>query len=364
MPDKRSVGRGVLRAVCLVLILTGAALSFLPLFETNAWWVRYTDFIRLQLAVLLAAAIVIYLAAGGARGWPGVLVAALGVGGLGYHAYRFYPYLGILDDMAVAAGTCTDDAALRIMVANVQKSNEHRDALLEIVVEADPDLLLLLETDRWWNQALEPIAGRYPEVAQYIPEARQAFGMHLLSRFPLKGTEVLFWFGAETPSIRTNVLLPSGEPVGFLGIHPQPPLYWSQPTTLRDAHLLRAAIQAAQSPEPSILAGDFNAVPWERISRRAMRIGQLLDPRVGRGIYPTYDAQSWIMSWPLDQILFQQELGLMDFERLPDFGSDHYPILAELCLTPGLADRQSAPAIEPGDLAEAAAAIAGARDAR
>jgi endonuclease/exonuclease/phosphatase (EEP) superfamily protein YafD len=343
MADKRAVGRGFLRTVCLVVIAVGVVLSLLSFVETNAWWVRYLDFVRLQLAFLLGAAIVFHLAAGGARSRSGAVIAALGVLGLGYHAYRLYPYLGVVETMAVAAETCTEGDDLSVMVANVQKSNENRDTLLALVSEAEPDLLLLLETDAWWDEAIEPIADGYPEVVQHIPEEAEAFGMHLLSRFPLREPEILFWFDGETPTIRTDVILPSGEPVGFVGLHPRPPLYWSQ---------------------PRILAGNFNAVPWERISWRAMRIGELLDPRVGRGIYPTYDAQSWIMSWPLDQILFQDELGLVEFDRLPDFGSDHYPVLARLCLAPDLADRQSAPAIEPGDLAEAETAIAAARSAR
>ncbi|WP_376742211.1 hypothetical protein [Pseudorhizobium tarimense] len=40
------------------------------------------------------------------------------------------------------------------------------------------------------------------------------------------------------------------------------------------------------------MAGDFNAVPWERVTRRAMRIGDLLDPRIGRGALSTYDTNS------------------------------------------------------------------------
>ena len=52
----------------------------------------------------------------------------------------------------------------------------------------------------------------------------------------------------------------------------------------------RCVVASAGSEEASIVAGDFNAVPWERISWHAMRIGGLLDPRVGRGLYPTYNA--------------------------------------------------------------------------
>ena len=184
----------------------------------------------------------------------------------------------------------------------------------------------------------------------------------MLSRFPLEEPEV--WFGAETPTIRGDVVLPSDRVVSFTDLHPRPPLAWDQPTTMRDAHILAAALGAGVSDTPSIVAGDFNAVPWERISWRAMRIGGLLDPRVGRGFYPTYDAESWIVSWPLDQVLYQEGLGLLAFERLGHFGSDHYPIFAELCFASDLTDRQSGPAIEPGDLAEAEASIQKAPEAR
>jgi endonuclease/exonuclease/phosphatase (EEP) superfamily protein YafD len=264
--------------------------------------------------------------------------------------------------MAVSAETCGEDESVRAMVANVQKSNETSDALFQVVDQADPDILLLLETDEWWDEALQAIAGDYPEIVQHIPEDAKAFGMHLLSRLPLEETEVMFWFGAQTPTIRATAILPSGGRLDFFGLHPRPPLYWNQPTTLRDAYILRAALEAADASAPTILAGDFNAAPWERVNRRAMRLGGLLDPRVGRGIYPTYDAQSRIMSWPLDQVLFQDELGLMRFARLPSIGSDHYPILAELCLDPDLAGRQSAPEIASGDRAEAETSIAAARD--
>ena len=33
-----------------------------------------------------------------------------------------------------------------------------------------------------------------------------------------------------------------------------------------------------------------------------MRIGELVDPRVGRGLYPTYHVDNWLMSWPLDPV--------------------------------------------------------------
>ena len=88
-----------------------------------------------------------------------------------------------------------------------------------------------------------------------------------------------------------------------------------------------------------------------------MRLGGLLDPRVGRGLYPTYDAQSWIKSWPLDQVLHQPGFTLLDIEVLGEVGSDHDPFLASLCHRPEAAALQPPPQPLPNDLEEARASL-------
>jgi hypothetical protein len=63
------------------------------------------------------------------------------------------------------------------------------------------------------------------------------------------------------------------------------------------------------------------------------------------------------MAWPLDQVLYQDSFGLEAWEVLPAFGADHHPVVAGLCLEPGLAPRQAAPAVGSGDIAAADRAI-------
>jgi hypothetical protein len=92
------------------------------------------------------------------------------------------------------------------------------------------------------------------------------------------------------------------------------------------------------------------------------RVGGLLDPRVGRGYFATYDAESPILAWPLDHILFQDAIGLLGLSSLPNVDSDHYPVMAELCLAPDMAARQAGPAEEAGDREELSRAIATAHD--
>jgi endonuclease/exonuclease/phosphatase (EEP) superfamily protein YafD len=348
--------------IALALFVTIAA-SFLPLIETNIWWVRYLDFPRVQFAVALLVLIILLIVIGGVKRTWSLIAVLLGIGALGYHAYKLLPYTTLVAPLAVAEPGCAEDNRLELLVANVQQSNETSEALFRIVEEVDPDVFVVLETDPWWDAALADMTERFPYGTQFVPEGEDtgAFGMHLLSRYRLIGSETMFYFGNDTPTIIADLALPGGAPVQVVAVHPRPPLYWSQPTTMRDAHLMMAALEARGSDIPTIVAGDLNAVPWERTVRRTMRIGELLDPRVGRGLYPTYDVQSWLMSWPLDQILFQDRFALVEWNVLRSFGSDHAPVFATLCLAPDLAARQSAPPIEEGDIEEAERSIAAAR---
>jgi len=48
---------------------------------------------------------------------------------------------------------------------------------------------------------------------------------------------------------------------------------------------------------------------------------------------------------------------LPSLQVLPAFGSDHHPLLAELCLDPAAAPRQPPPAPKPGDIEAAQATV-------
>ncbi len=351
---------------CLILAL--AALSCLPLVRSDTWWVRYADFPRLQFAIALAGLLCVYLSIflvrrGGS--WKSAsVVAGLALLVIAWHAETLYPYSGLSAPSAIGAEACPGGATLKVMVANVQKRNEEADAFRRLVSDADPDLLLILETDRWWDRHLAPLEPSFSDHVQYIPEDEGAFGLHFFSKTALAAHEFRFFFGVDTPTLFADARLPGGANVQFIGLHPHPPLAWSQPASLRDGSILKAALEARSSQDASILAGDFNAVPWEGVTRRAARVGGLLDPRVGRGFYASFKAGNPVISWPLDQILFQDSFTLGDFAVLPDFGSDHFPVMAELCYRPDRSGAESAPELQPDDLQDVQASFEAARRAK
>jgi hypothetical protein len=117
----------------------------------------------------------------------------------------------------------------------------------------------------------------------------------------------------------------------------------------RDAELIVAAREIAAEGTPSVVAGDFNDVPWSRPCRIFQKLSGLLDPRLGRGLYNTFNAHSWISRWPLDHVFFSAEFRLVRIERQQATGSDHYPLLVELSYEPEGTGEQAARAMQSGD---------------
>lgn len=318
--------------------------SFITLIETNVWWVRMADFPRLHYLVLLLASLV-FLVWVGRQTLPLLFFfGALGASAALYNGYKLYPYL---PGTGSAAARCEADKQISILVANVRLQNRSADPLLEIIRSHDPDLVLALETNKWWDQALAPLEDRMPHTVKQITGGY--FGMHLFSRLPLSNAQILKPADQDTPAIVADIELPSGASLRFMGLHPRPP-HPGQRSVGRDAQLMWAALSARGSERPVILAGDLNAVPWEKTNERLQRVGGFIDPRQSYGYNASYDAKSWWMYWPLDQVLHQDELTAVSFEVLPGFGSDHYPILVALCARPA---PTAPPALEGDDLEQA-----------
>jgi hypothetical protein len=56
-------------------------------------------------------------------------------------------------------------------------------------------------------------------------------------------------------------------------------------------------------------------------------------------MFNTFHAKIPFMRWPLDHVFHSNDFVLGDLQRLPAFGSDHFPVYVRLVLEPG-ADRQ------------------------
>ena len=327
------------------LFITGGLLllvTALPLFPSDERFIRVWDFPRAQIAVLLVLVLIgSVVVFGFARiAWNLLLLLALC-----YQLYRIFPYTPLHPlEMRPAAG-CAPDAQIRVLVANVLQSNRNSAPLRRLIDETDPDLILLLETNSWWHRQLRALGETHPNVVAHPQE--DGYGILLFSRLPVIEPQVRFLLDDYVPSIATGIRLRSGAVIQFHGLHPKPPP--RHDTDLRDAELMIVGRGVRAQERPAIVAGDLNDVAWSDTTRRFQQISGLLDPRVGRGLYSTFNADWPLLRWPLDHVFSENSFTLVEMRRLDHIGSDHFPFFIALCHRPQAADRQPDPAPEPED---------------
>ena len=187
------------------------------------------------------------------------------------------------------------------------------------------------------------------------------YGMVLYSRLPLQAPEVEYLVEDDVPSIHADVLL-DGRRVALRFIHPTPPVPTeSLDSTERDAELMLVGREVRGLDRPAVVAGDLNDVAWSRTTRLFQRISGTLDPRRGRGFYASFHARYPFLRWPLDYVFHTEHFELVALERLGPNGSDHFPILVALRLTPDARQEQDRPDPAPGDREEAEEQIEEAR---
>lgn len=339
---------GILLLASLGLVVV----TVLPSVDTATWWIRYLDFPRLEFALgMLGIGLLLFLIGPGRLGG----IALLGLAAcLAYDCYILYPFSSVPEARMLSTASCPAADRLRLLEVNVQMTNARTETLLDIVRSVKPDVVWFQEVNDRWAQALDPLTDILPNV---VKDPRpNYFGVELMSRLRLVNPQVEKLTSSANPSVFTGVELPSGQTIRLYAIHPRPPQV-GQSTAERAAQIMQMALTARGDNAPHVTAGDFNSVPWEDVVRRAERVGRFLDPRLGRGLHITWNATSWILRWPLDQILPGQDFTLTELKVLPAFGSDHKPYLAELCYNPAAARDQSPPQVQPDDLDIAQRAI-------
>lgn len=293
----------------------------------DQWWITALDYPRLQIAIASAAVLLLSFALlNWKRLWTKLYVAAL-IAAVAYQGYILAPYLLPVTPTVPTRPALSEARTFSVMTANVKMENEQVQPFLDTVAQYEPDVLLVIETNERWIEALEPLDERYAHKIEQ-PQSNH-YGMALYSQLPLSDTEISYFESDETPSIRTTLQLPSGDEVRFYGLHPRPPLP-SNSITPADKELIKVANLTNEQELPVVAAGDFNDVPWSFTIDEFERISQLRDIRIGRGIYNTYDMQNPILRLPIDHVYISPGLGLVELEPPITFESDHAALYVEL----------------------------------
>jgi endonuclease/exonuclease/phosphatase (EEP) superfamily protein YafD len=314
-----------------------AALSLITalasLIKWDDWWIRVFDFPRIQIVIINIISILLFLGVGFTLDLINGLFLLFLIAALIYQGKKIHLYTPLAPKQVAKCSPRTKGEAICILVCNVYTPNRNSEALLSLIELHDPDLVLTLESDKWWEKQLNSIENHLPHTVK-VP-LDNLYGMHLYSRFPLEDIKVLYIIKEGIPSIHAKVLTPDGQKINIHCLHPEPPSpSESETSTDRDAELLIVAKNVKTLQGPIMVFGDLNDVAWSRTTRLFQKISGLLDPRIGRGFYNTFHAKYPLLRWPLDHIFFSRHFLLKDLKVLPYIGSDHFPVLIRVILHP------------------------------
>ena len=314
----------------------GLVATLLPLLRKTAWWIRVCDFPRLQIVAGLLLSLPLLQAPGSLfTGLPPYLPTVLVLAAVAYQLTRIWPYTPLHRRQVHNAERPASDTDnhLSLLVTNVLMYNRDASRCLGVIRQYNPDIVLAVETDGWWLSQLALLGEAYPHTCHApLPNT---YGMLVFSRLPLREKEIQFILDPGIPSFHGRVELPNGVLVALHFVHPKPPApKESKTSTRRDAELLLVGRAIQHHDGPTIVAGDLNDVAWSHTSELFRRLSRLLDPRIGRGLLPTFHADYKLLRWPLDHVFHSAHFRLQDLQRLTHIGSDHYPIYLRLSYEP------------------------------
>lgn len=313
----------------------------------------------MQLAIMIGLALLTYWLTSHGRKFI-TWISVLSVGAFIWQCLLIFPYTPVWKAEMLAAADGESQSRVRFFLANVLQKNRDAAALLAQISATNPDIILLMETDQWWQEQLEGLTSRYPETV-LVPMSN-TYGLGLYSRLPLQEAQIRYLLEDDIPSVVTRVELDDETDFMLWGLHPAPPRP-GEDTDERDAELLTVAKEASETALPVVVAGDLNDVAWSSTTTLFQEISGLLDPRIGRGLYATYNANWPLLKWPLDHLFASTQWTLGEFRTLDDIGSDHYPILVELSYEPHAAAVQNGDTAESGDVERAEEHIEEGREA-
>lgn len=328
MTVSKAVAIWALRCVSLLLV-AGSVLSATDL---NQWWIRIWDFPRIQ--ILVAMILCLAALARFDRGWRPWLPLALAA----FAAWQFYrvlPYTPLVGNEVAHVNEQQIDRAgcFTALTLNVLQDNREYGRTIDLVERLDPDIVLLMETDQAWADAVAPTLSAFPERIDRPLDNK--YGIMFASKLPMSDASIQDLAQKDTPSVVATLSVGAHD-FRMIALHPRPPVP-DQDTEERDAEILMAAKQAQDLALPVLAIGDFNDVAWSDTTRLFKDIGGFLDPRIGRGTYATFPAGMVWLGWPLDHLFVTEEFLISEMRVGESVGSDHRPVIVRLCVDPNAA---------------------------
>lgn len=218
-----------------------------------------------------------------------------------------------------------ETSALKVISFNVDAANQNRDGVTIWLQQQQPDILGLIEANAGWNDVADRLRAEMPH--QLRIDNPGNFGIMVLSRYPLREARRLDTGPYALPFILAQVETPQGL-LRVLVCHTMPPL-GAYNTGARNAALRELSDVLASGPVlPTLVMGDFNAVPWSPPLRAVAKTHTLQ----GFTLLPSWPDKLFPAGIPIDHVLGMNGAQTDHHTLGPQLGSDHRPVLADVVI--------------------------------
>lgn len=301
--------------------------SILPFITHQHWMFRVWEFGRIQVMILQPITLalgILFIEDKSPLFWGTILLHA---GLLVNNVIILIPYTTVYKKNRTK-NIPKDCKPISIISVNVYQFNERYEELIKLVREVKPDILLTMESNQAWENALAEIEGEYPNFKKVPLE--NTYGIHFYTKLPSKSIKANYFIAENLPSIEASLLTENGIPFTFFGIHPPPPSPTEEDNSReRDGELLSIGKKVIETKGSVIVVGDFNNVAWAKSSILFRKTSKLIDPRIGRGFISTYHARYRLLRFPIDLFFHSTDIFIEDFKTLRNIGSDHLPLFCK-----------------------------------
>ncbi|MBX9725550.1 MAG: endonuclease/exonuclease/phosphatase family protein [Candidatus Obscuribacterales bacterium] len=294
--------------------------SLVGMFSEYGWFFNLFSHFRVQYLLLFGLCALYYSCA---KKPLQVFVALVFIA---INTFEILPYIS---QSSHATNADLGRTKLRFMQMNVLAINKKYELIAKSIDDASPDVIAFEEMNQPILDGikLHHALDKYPySILEPNPFAHSCIA--LFSKVPIKSSSVEFAYGKLDPSIFATLDLGEDKELTVVAMHPRPPM---SPVFLERQvrHFKFVADKRADFGPNLVLMGDLNTTPWATPFKTLLKRMELVDPRVGRGLFLTWPSYVPPFFIPIDHILVSPNANVSQVKIGKFTGSDHLPFVVD-----------------------------------
>ena len=187
----------ILFYITIILILC----TLLPLIRHDFWIFRVFEYPRLQKIVINLLLLTFNISFMPTDTLQMIVFVALLLN-LSYLIYQIFPFTLLGKKQIISARMPIGKNNITLLIANVYQDNRQSESYLKLIDKCNPDVVLMVETNKWWEQQMDVIGDDYPNQLK-IP-LENTYGMIFYSRLELRNGSINFLVEKDRKSTRLN----------------------------------------------------------------------------------------------------------------------------------------------------------------